>query len=101
MSTTRDHPDASDSHRPLCEGATARARYGERAVVGEIVEVREETPEVTRVVLSPYGEDVELDTDAERVEPVDPTLVCPRCHAVWERREAYRCPDCGADLVSE
>ena len=101
MSTTRDHPDASDSHRPLCEGATARARYGERAVVGEIVEVREETPDVTRVVLSPAGGDVELDTDAERVEPVDPTRVCPTCRAVWERREAYRCPDCGADLVSE
>jgi Zn finger protein HypA/HybF involved in hydrogenase expression len=101
MSTTRDHPDASDGHRPLREGSTARARYGERAVVGEVIEVREETPEVTRVVLSPYGEDVELDTDAERVEPVDAERVCPRCHTVWERRQAYRCPDCGADLVSE
>ena len=101
MSTTRDHPDADDSHRPLREGMTARARYGDRAVVGEVTEIREETPKVTRVVLRPYGEDVELDTDAERVEPVDAERVCPRCHAVWERREAYRCPDCGADLVSD
>jgi hypothetical protein len=100
MNTTRDPPDATDG-RPLREGATARARYGERAVVGEVIEVREETPEVTRVVLSPHGEDVEIDTDAERVEAVDPDRVCPSCRAVWERREAYRCPDCGADLVSD
>jgi Zn finger protein HypA/HybF involved in hydrogenase expression len=101
MSTTRDRSDATEDHRPLREGMTARARYGERAVVGEIVEVREETPEVTRVVLSPVAGDVELDTDAQRVEPVDAERVCPRCGAVWERREAYRCPECGADLVSD
>lgn len=101
MSTTRDHPDADASSRPLHEGATARARYRGGAVVGEIVEVREETPEVTRVVLSPYGEDVELDTDARRIELVHPDRVCPTCHTVWEHREAYRCPECGADLVSD
>ena len=56
---------------------------------------------MTRVVLSPYGGDVELDTDASRIEPLDPGRVCPSCHTVWERREAYRCPDCGADLVSD
>jgi hypothetical protein len=101
MNATRDRPDAADGHRDLSEGATARARYGDRAVVGEVLEIREEPAGVTRVVLGPYGEDVELDTDAERVEAVDPDRVCPTCHAVWERREAYRCPACGADLVSE
>ena len=101
MSTTRDHPDDDEVDRPLLEGMTAYARYGDSAVDGEVIEVREETPEVTRVVLSPDGEDVELDTDAERVEAVDPDRVCPSCRAVWERREAYRCPDCGADLVSD
>jgi Zn finger protein HypA/HybF involved in hydrogenase expression len=99
MNTTRDHPDAG--HPPLREGTTARARYGDRAVVGEVIEIREETPSVTRVVLEPYGEDVELDTDAERVERVEPARVCPTCHTVWERRQAYRCPACGADLVSD
>lgn len=101
MSTTRDHPDADASSRPLREGMIARARYRGGAVIGEVIEVREETPEVTRVVLSPCGGDVELDTDAKRVEPLDPDRICPSCHAVWERREAYRCPDCGADLVAE
>lgn len=80
---------------------TARARYGDRSVVGEVVEIREEIPGVTRVVLSPRGGDIELDTDAGRVERVDPALVCPTCNVVWERHEAYRCPDCGADLVSD
>lgn len=101
MSTTRDRPDTDASSRPIREGMTARARYRGGAVVGEVIEVREETREVTRVVLSPYGGDVELDTDAERVEPLDPGRVCPSCHTVWARREAYRCPDCGADLVSD
>lgn len=101
MNTTRDQPDTVASHTTLREGATARARYGDRTVVGEVIEVREETPAVTRVVLSPRGGDVELDTDARRVELVDPGTVCPTCHAVWERREAYRCPDCGADLVAD
>jgi len=101
MNATRDHPDADASHNPLGEGVIARARYDDGAVVGEVIEVREETPSVTRVVLSPDGEDVELDTDAERVELVDPGRVCPMCHAVRERREAYRCPECGADLASD
>ena len=101
MNASRDRPDATDSFPPLRKGTTARARYGGRAVVGEVIEVREETPGVIRVVISPYGEDVELDTDADRVEPVDPARVCPSCHAVRERREAYRCPACGADLVSD
>jgi len=101
MNATRDHPDADASHRVLGEGVIAQAHYGDGAVVGEVIEVREETPSVTRVVLSPHGEDVELDTDAERVEPIDPDRVCPRCHAVRERREAYRCPGCGDDLVSD
>lgn len=101
MNASRDRPDATDRFPPLQEGTTARARYGDGVIVGEVIEVREETPGVTRVVLSPRGEDVELDTDAGRVEPVDPDRVCPRCHAVRERREAYRCPACGADLVTD
>ena len=99
MNATRDQPDAS--RRPLREGMPARARYGERSVVGDVIEVREEIAGVTRVVLRPREGDIELDTDAERVEPVDPALICPTCNAVRERREAYRCPECGADLVSD
>jgi hypothetical protein len=101
MNATRDPSDAGASRRPIREGTTARARYGERSVVGEVIEVREETPGVTRVVLSPREGDIELDTDASRVDPVAPDRICPTCSAVWERREAYRCPDCGADLVSD
>jgi rubrerythrin len=82
-------------------GTTVRAHYRGGEVVGEVIEVREETPEVTRVVLSPYGGDVELDTDARRVEALDPGHVCPTCHSVWEHRETYRCPACGADLVTD
>ena len=100
MNATRDHPNA-DSRRQLREGVTARASYGERSVVGEVIEVREEIPGVTRVVLSPRDGDIELDTDARRVEPVDPGLICPTCNAVRERREAYRCPECGVDLISD
>jgi hypothetical protein len=101
MNASRDRPDATASGPTPREGMAARARYHGGAVVGEIIEVREETPEVTRVVLSPYGEAVELDTDVGRIELIDPARICPACHAVRERREAYRCPACGADLVSE
>lgn len=100
MNATRDPSDAA-SRRTLREGTTVRARYGERAVVGDVIEVREETPGVVRVVLRPHEGDIELDTDASRVDPVDPDRVCPTCAAVRERREAYRCPDCGTDLVSD
>jgi len=101
MNASRDGSDAIGGSARIREGITARVRYGDRAVVGEVIEVREEVPGVTRVVLSPYGEAVELDTDAGRVEAVDPDRVCPSCHAVRERRSAYRCPACGADLVAD
>ena len=93
MSTRRD--TTTDRKRRLHEGQRVRARYRGGAVEGEIVEVRR-AGDATRVVLDVDGE-TELDTDASRVEPLGPH--CPRCRASLSRRHAYRCGECGADLV--
>jgi predicted Zn-ribbon and HTH transcriptional regulator len=94
MSTDR----AAGTTEELSEGRRVRARYRGGEVTGRVLEVRRETAEVTRVVLEVDG-DVELDTDAARVEPVG--RVCRRCGVDLARDQAYRCPECGADLVRE
>lgn len=81
----------------LRRGQAVRARFGSGVVEGEVVEVREEPTGDLRVIIRPDGEDVEVDTAADRVRPAD--RVCPTCDAAWERDHAYRCPECGADLV--
>lgn len=90
-----------DDRPQLEEGTVAAVEFRGGTVEGRIVEVRTETPEVTRVVLSPFGEDVEIDTDAERVTLKDPTRYCAACGVEWDDPPTYRCPDCGADLVEE
>lgn len=81
----------------LRRGQTVRARFGSGVVEGEVIEVRDEPTGDRRVVIRPADEDVEVDTDADRVRPAD--RVCPACEAAWERAHAYRCPECGVDLV--
>lgn len=85
----------------LEEGTVAAVAFRGGTVEGRIVEVRAETADVTRVVVSPFGEDVEIDTDADRVELKDPTRYCTACGVEWADPPTYRCPDCGADLVGE
>lgn len=85
----------------LAEGVVAAVEFRGGTVEGRIVEVRAETADVRRVVLSPFGEDVEIDTDADRVELRDPARVCAACGVEWDDPPTYRCPDCGADLVGE
>jgi hypothetical protein len=92
-SHTGDRPTA------LKVGRIARARFGEGILEGRIVEVREEPTGDVRVVLKPFGDDCEVDTAAERVALRDPTTECPACGVVWPEQPAYRCPDCGTDLV--
>jgi hypothetical protein len=92
MNRTRD----TQYERPaLREGRRARARYRGGTVEGEVLEVRR-AGGATRVVLVVDGE-TELDTDASRVDLVGPT--CPNCETALSRTHAYRCPECGADLV--
>jgi predicted RNA-binding Zn-ribbon protein involved in translation (DUF1610 family) len=43
------------------------------------------------------GGDVELDTDASRIEVLG--RFCRRCDGELSTADAYRCPSCGADLV--
>lgn len=95
--------EAPPEDRPQLEEGTVAAVVAFRGgtVEGRIVEVRAETPEVTRVVVSPFGEDVEIDTDADRVDLKDPTRYCAACGVEWDDAPTYRCPDCGADLVQE
>ena len=93
MSTRRD--TQTDRTDQLHEGQRVRAHYRGGVVEGEVVELRR-TAGATRVVLDVDGE-TELDTDASRVEPVGAR--CPRCRAALSRRQAYRCGECGADLV--
>jgi predicted RNA-binding Zn-ribbon protein involved in translation (DUF1610 family) len=93
MSTRRDI--STDRREELQEGQVVRARYRGGRVEGTVVEIRR-AGDATRVVLNVDGE-TELDTDAERVERLGPR--CPRCEAALSHRQAYRCPECGADLV--
>jgi hypothetical protein len=94
--------DAGTTERlELREGRTARVEFRDGIIEGRIVEVRVETPDVTRVVVSPFGEDVEVDTDAERVEVRDPREFCASCGVRWEESPTYRCPNCGTDLVED
>lgn len=94
--TTTDEPLTSPV---LTEGSVVSVEFGTGGTVeGRVVEVRNESPSVTRVVVSPFGEDTEVDTDASRVTVRDPEAVCPVCGADLSER-AYRCPSCGNDLV--
>ena len=93
MSTKRD--TQTDRTDQLHEGQRVRARYRGGLVEGEVVEIRRAAG-ATRVVLDVDGE-TELDTDASRVEPAGRR--CPRCRASLSRQRAYRCGECGADLV--
>lgn len=106
MESSRDHPGESrDATAAVCEdepaslrrGQAVRARFGSGVIEGEVIEVRREPAGGRRVVIGLADEDVEVDTDAQRVRPVD--RVCPVCDAVLEREHTYRCPECRADLV--
>lgn len=96
---------ATEVSRPdppaLEEDTVVAVEFRGGTVEGRIVEVRAETADVTRVVVSPFGEDVEIDTDADRVELRDPARFCASCGVEWDDPPTYRCPDCGADLVGE
>lgn len=81
----------------LRPGQEVRAHFGSGVVEGEVVEVREEPTGDRRIVIRPADEDIEVDTDADRVTPAD--HVCPACDATLDRTHAYRCPECGVDLV--
>lgn len=85
----------------IAEGGVAALEFRGNVVEGRIVEVRTETTDVTRVVVSPFGEDVEVDIDVDRVTLRDPERYCAACGLEWEDPSTYRCPDCGADLVEE
>lgn len=79
-------------------GRRVRVRFGGEVVEGVVVEVRDEPGGRRRVVVAPDGEDVELDVDERRVD-VAGTDRCPACDANLADAPAYRCPDCGLDLV--
>jgi ribosomal protein S27AE len=96
MSTNRDTSRRWTAD--LREGRRARAHYRGGEVEGEVVEVRHELPGITRVVLD-VGGDIELDTDASRVEVLG--RFCPQCAESLSRVDTYRCPSCGADLVAD
>lgn len=83
----------------LHRGQAVRVHFGSGVVDGEIIEIREEPTGARRVVINSVDEGVELDTDATRVQPVD--MVCPACNASWDRKHAYRCPECRVDLVDD
>lgn len=97
MQPTRDATDAPREPQ-FSPGQTVRARFGSGVVAGEVREVREEPTGDRRIVIDPFDEDVEVDTDADRVEHA---RACPSCGAVVDRGQSYRCPSCGADLVGE
>jgi tRNA(Ile2) C34 agmatinyltransferase TiaS len=94
MNTTRDTP--SGAHSQLREGQRVRALYDGGRVEGTIIELRQTAGHI-RVVIN-VDDETELDTDARRVEALRPR--CPRCRSDIPRQQAYRCSDCGADLVA-